>query len=224
MKVLAFIRCSRGLETCGAGARLAPGFVLHPSEDGEALSTNAPEVLPQAGTGWHEAQSGAAAPSFWFAVYTSSRHEKRVAQHLTQRSIEHFLPLYRTQHKWRDGSRVMLDLPLFPGYLFVRIGRRERARVLSVPGALAVVGGTGGEPAAVPDAAIHSLRTGLAQNLVEPHPLLTAGQRVRIRSGSFAGMAGVVMRRKSGLRVILTFEEIWQSVAVEVDEADVEAA
>jgi len=168
--------------------------------------------------------SGVAVSIPWFAVYTCSRHEKRVAQHLTEREIEHFLPLYRTQHKWRDGSRVTLDLPLFPGYVFVRIERRDRARVLSVPGALAVVGGTGGEPAAVPDAAIDSLRMGLAQHLVEPHPLLTVGQRVRIRSGAFAGMAGVVTRRKSGLRVVLTLEEILQSVAVEVAEADVEAA
>ncbi|HEV2215391.1 MAG TPA: UpxY family transcription antiterminator [Terracidiphilus sp.] len=162
--------------------------------------------------------------SKWFALYTTSRHEKRVAQHLTQRAIEHFLPLYRTRRKWRDGSRVTLDLPLFPGYVFVRIARREKARVLSVPGALSVVGGTGGEPAAVSEAAIDSLRRGLSQNVVEPHPLLTAGQRVRIRAGAFAGMAGVVMRRKADLRVILTFEEILQSVAVEVDEADLDAA
>jgi transcription antitermination factor NusG len=188
------------------------------------LSTNALEAISQTDKGWSEAQLSAMAMGPWYAVYTCSRHEKRVAQHLTEREIEHFLPLYRAQHKWRDGSRVTLDLPLFPGYLFVRIARRDRARVLSVPGALAVVGGTGGEPAAVPDAAIRSLRTGLTQSVVEPHPLLMAGQRVRIRSGAFTGMAGVVMRRKSGLRVILTFEEILQSVAVEVDEADLEAA
>lgn len=168
--------------------------------------------------------AGACSTDPWLALYTTCRHEKRVAEHLTQREIEHFLPLYRTQRRWRDGSRVTLELPLFPGYVFVRIPRREKSRVLSVPGALAVVGGTGGEPAAVPEAAIDSLRAGLAQNVVEPHPFLTAGQRVHIRAGAFAGMVGVVTRRKAGLRVILTFEEILQSVAVEVDEADLEAA
>lgn len=96
--------------------------------------------------------------------------------------------------------------------------------MLSVPGALAMVGGTGGEPAAVPDATIDSLRMGLTQNLVEPHPLLMVGQRVRICAGAFAGMAGVVTRRKAGLRVVLTLEAIQQSVAVEVDEADLETA
>ena len=87
----------------------------------------------------------------WFAVYTISRHEKRVAQHLTQRQIEFYLPLYRSERRWSDGSRVTLDLPLFPGYLFVHIKKTERVRVLDVPGALAVVGGTGREPVALPD-------------------------------------------------------------------------
>ncbi|MGA8090074.1 MAG: UpxY family transcription antiterminator [Terracidiphilus sp.] len=160
--------------------------------------------------------------SRWFALYTTSRHEKRIAQHLGQREIEHYLPLYRSDRKWRDGSRVTLDLPLFPGYIFVRIQRSQRVSVLSVPGALAVVGGTGGEPAPLPDGAIEALRTGLLEHRVEPHPLLRVGQLARIRAGAFAGMEGVVVRKKSGFRVVLTIDQIMQSVAVELDEEDVE--
>jgi hypothetical protein len=51
----------------------------------------------------------------WFAVYTTCRHEKRVADHFARRGIEHYLPLYRSQRKWKDGSKVVLSLPLFPG-------------------------------------------------------------------------------------------------------------
>jgi transcription antitermination factor NusG len=149
-------------------------------------------------------------------------HEKRIVQHLTQREIEHFLPIYVDHRKWRDGSKVVLELPLFPCYLFVRISRAERSRVLSVPGALAIVGGTGREPASLPDAAISALQCGVAQRSVTPHPLLTAGQHVRIRSGAFSGMTGVVARKKGGFRVVLTLQQIMQSVAVEVDEQDVE--
>ena len=158
----------------------------------------------------------------WFAVYTSSRHEKRVAQHLRQREIEFYLPLYRKESKWSDGSRVMLELPLFPGYIFVRIQRTERVRVLAVPGALAVVGGTGREPAPLPDEAIDALRSGLHLRPIEPHPLLTVGQRARIRYGALSGMEGVVVRYKNRFRVILTLEHIMQSVAVEVDASDLE--
>ncbi len=158
----------------------------------------------------------------WLAVYTTCRHEKRVAQHLAQREIEHFLPLYVAHRKWSDGSKVALQLPLFPCYLFVRIGRSARSGILGVPGALAIVGGPGKEPASLPDSAIDALRLGVQQCRLEPHPLVTAGCRVRISAGPFAGMTGIVVRKKGGFRVVLTLEQIMQSVAIEVSEQDVE--
>ena len=165
--------------------------------------------------------SGAQSPR-WFALYTASRHEKRVAQHLGQREIEFYLPLYKSARKWSDGSRVTLDLPLFPGYLFIHIQRGERGRVLGVPGALAVVGGTGGEPAWLPDATIDALRSGLETQRARPHPLLTVGQRARIRSGALTGFEGIVVRNKNSFRVVLTVEHIMQSYAVEVALEDLE--
>jgi transcription antitermination factor NusG len=158
----------------------------------------------------------------WFAIYTTPRHEKSVARHLNQRSIEHYLPLYRSERRWSDGSKVTLDLPLFPGYVFVRITNRERGQVLGVPGALLVVPGTGGESAVLPDALIDTLRAGLETCQAEPHPLLMSGQRARIRTGALAGMEGVVVRRKNSLRVVLTLEHLMRSVAVEVASEDLE--
>lgn len=159
----------------------------------------------------------------WFALYTTPRHEKRVALHLAQRAIEYYLPLYCVDRKWRDGSKVKLDLPLFPSYLFVRIRRPERANVLSVPGALAMVGGTGGEPGSVSDSIIQSLKIGLRDHKIEPHPLIRVGHLARILSGPFANLEGVVIRRKGGCRIVLTLEQIMQSVAVEVDEKNLES-
>jgi transcription antitermination factor NusG len=158
----------------------------------------------------------------WFALYTTSRHEKRVAQHLDQRQIEFFLPLYRSQRKWNNGSRVTLELPLFPGYLFVRIQRCQRASVLSVPGALAVVGGTGGEPAPLPDGAVDTLRRVDELRAAEPHPLITAGQRVRVRMGPLAGLEGVVVRSKGNMRMVITVAHIMKSFSVEVDSEHLE--
>lgn len=163
-------------------------------------------------------------PTGWFALYTVSRHEKRVAQHLSQREIEHFLPLYRAQRRWRDGSRVMLDLPLFPGYMFVRVRRIDRVRVLEVPGAVAMVTGTGGQLVALPDATVEALRSGMESYGVEPHALLVAGRRVRICSGPFVGMEGVVLRNKTRCRVVLTLEHIHRSFSVELGLEEVEPA
>lgn len=151
------------------------------------------------------------------------RHEKRVEQHLRLREVESFLPLYRSPRKWRNGLKVVLELPLFPGYIFVRIRRSERVKVLEVPGVLAIVGGTAGEMAHLPIAEIEALRSGLHLRQAEPHPLLTVGQRARIRSGAFAGLEGVVVRKKNSLRVVLTLDLIMQSIAVEVDGDELEA-
>jgi transcription antitermination factor NusG len=205
----------------GRTQAVGPVENLHPSEDGEALQSGL-TAGRYAGAYIPSEVTEVTSPSRWFALYTTCRHEKRIALHLRQREIEHYLPLYRSDRKWRDGSRVTLDLPLFPGYIFVHIKRSERVSVLSVPGALSVVGGTGGEPAPVPDSAIEALRSGLQERRIEPHPLLRVGQMARIRSGAFAGMEGVVVRKKSGFRVVLTLEQIMQSIAVEVDEEDLE--
>jgi transcription antitermination factor NusG len=194
-----------------------------PSEDRkEAVSDIAHQEIVPAVSHSLEMPPDAQSPPKWYAVYTNSRHEKRVGQHLSMRQIEHYLPLYRVQRKWSNGLRVTLDLPLFPGYIFVRIQRMQRVRVLEVPGVLAIVGGTGGEPASLPEADIEALRSGLPLRHVEPHPLLKVGQRARIRSGAFAGMEGVVVRRKNSFRVVLTLDAIMQSFAVEVDGSELE--
>lgn len=158
----------------------------------------------------------------WFAAYTAPRHEKRVDQYLSMRRIEHYLPLYHPRRRWADGSTVTLDLPLFPGYIFVRIAHGERVRVLEVPGVVTFVGGAGRLPASLPEVEIEALRTGLLLRRAEPHPLLIAGQRARIKSGALEGMEGVVVRQKGGLRIVLTVNLIMQSVAVEVDASEVE--
>jgi transcription antitermination factor NusG len=61
--------------------------------------------------------------SNWFAAFAPPRHEKRVEQYLRLRDVEHYLPVYRSPHTWRNGLKVVLDLLLFPGYIFVRINR-----------------------------------------------------------------------------------------------------
>ena len=163
-----------------------------------------------------------AAPPNWFAVYTVPRHEKRVAEYFELRQIESYLPLYRARRRWRDGSNPELELPLFPGYIFVRIGSYQRVRVLEVPGVLSIVS-AGREPLPLPDFEIESLRSGLHLRNPEPHPYLVIGERVRIQAGALAGIEGVLVRKKNNLRVVLTLDHITQSIAVEVDADEVEA-
>lgn len=157
----------------------------------------------------------------WFAVYVMSRHEKRVAQHLQVRQIEHFLPLHEVQRRWKDGSRQTVHFPLFPNYLFVRITRKKRPSVLEVPGVCSIVGG-GEESSRVPDSYMQFLSERLAEGKIEPHGDLIRGERVRIKSGPMEGVEGVLERRKGGCRVVVTLELIKRNMAVEFDIADLE--
>lgn len=167
-------------------------------------------------------QSGSSAPARnWFAAYTAARHEKMVARHLGGRHIESFLPLYTSVRRWKNGCRLPIDKPLFPGYIFVHIERRESVKVLQVPGVVSIVS-AGREPLPLPGAEIESLRSALPLLRVEPHPYLVVGEKVQITGGSLAGMIGVLVRKKNDLRVVLTLDLIQQSVAVEIDADQIE--
>jgi transcription antitermination factor NusG len=158
----------------------------------------------------------------WYALYTCANHEKRVAAELHARTVEHFLPLFSSVRRWKD-RRVALDLPLFPGYVFVRLALRDRMRVVQIPSVVRLVGFSG-LPAALPDADMEIIRSGFSGRLrAEPHPFLTVGRRVRITSGPFAGLEGILKRKKRNLRVIVSLELIQRSIAVDVDAADVSA-
>ena len=137
------------------------------------------------------------------------------------RKVEHFLPLYSSVRRWKD-RRVTLDLPLFPGYVFVRLALRDRLRVVQIPSVVRLVG-FGGLPTALPDTEMEILQAGLSRSPnAEPHPFLAVGRRVRITGGPFAGLEGVLKRKKSNLRVVVSLELIQRSVAVDVDTADVQ--
>ena len=193
-------------------------------EESEALSNfetsglNAP--APAAEPLLTASQGDAPAP-VWLAAYTTPRHEKSVVRHLEVRDVEHFLPLYKAVRKWKNGCRVEVEFPVFPSYVFVRVDRRLSSRLLDTPGVLAFAG-SARLPLPIPDHEIEWLRNELPLRKFEPHPYLVVGSRVRIKSGSLAGMSGVLTRKKSGLRVVLSIDLIRQSVAVEVDMDEIE--
>ena len=157
----------------------------------------------------------------WYAAYTCANRERRVAAELETRVVEHFLPQYRSVRRWK-GRRVCLDLPLFPGYVFVRLALRDRLQVLKIPGIVRLVG-FNGLFAELPDGEIEALRERLSRQLrAEPYPYLTAGRHVRIRSGPFRGTEGILVRHRGRFRLVLSLDLIMRSIAVEVDVADVE--
>jgi transcription antitermination factor NusG len=158
----------------------------------------------------------------WYAVYTCANHERSVSDQLESRGVEHFLPQYESVRRWRD-RKIRLRLPLFPGYVFVYLALQNRLRVLQVPGVVRLVG-FDGHPAAVPQEEVARVRQFLNQGFqAEPHKYLQSGRRVRLKSGPLEGMEGIIVRRKNRSRLVISFELIQRSMAVEIDEGEVEA-
>ena len=158
--------------------------------------------------------------SRWCAAYVIARHEKVVADHMTRRSLESFLPLYRSVRSWKN-RRAQVELPLFPSYLFIRICVAERLRVLEVPGVVHIVS-FHGMPVTVPDEQIEALRMALERRRSEPYPYLAAGGRIRIKAGPLQGLEGVVVRHNRHTRIIVSVDFIQRSTAVELSPGDLE--
>jgi transcription antitermination factor NusG len=152
----------------------------------------------------------------WYAACTRANHEKRVADQLSARGVEHFLPLYASVRRWKD-RRKELRLALFPGYVFVRIALRDRLRVLEIPSVAKLVS-FNGTAIPLPEAEIQALKACLEGGLrAEPHPYLTVGSRVRVTSGPLEGLEGILVRRKHEMRFVISIDLIQRSIHLDID-------
>ncbi len=159
--------------------------------------------------------------SSWWAIYTRHQHEKVVADTLTAKGFEVFLPLYESTRRWKD-RKMVLSLPLFPCYLFVRGGLDRRLQVVTTPG-IHMILYRGEEVAVIPDQEIEAIRRAVGGSCrVEPHPFLKCGTRVRVKIGPLEGVEGILVRKKNLSRLILSVDMLAQSVSVEVHASDVE--
>jgi transcription antitermination factor NusG len=155
----------------------------------------------------------------WYATHVRVNQEKRVAAHLEGRSIPYFLPACESIRQWRD-RRKRIDVPLFPGYLFVQISLQRSLDVLTVPNVVSLVGNKL-SPTPIPEHEINALRVGMLLRRVAPVTELQVGQQVRILSGPFQGMKGVLVVKKNK-RVALSIGVIHRSFLVDVDADEVE--
>jgi transcription antitermination factor NusG len=152
----------------------------------------------------------------WYAIYTRHQHEKTVAQILTSKGFEVFLPLYGAAHRWKDRTKVV-SLPLFPCYVFLRGGLERRLDIVTTPGIYALVS-TAGQPAAIPPIELEAVRRAVESTLrVEPHPFLKCGDWVRVKCGPLAGFQGILIRKKNLYRLVLSVEMLGKAAAVEID-------
>jgi len=164
---------------------------------------------------------GSGPEAMWWAIYTRHQHEKSVAEILASKGFEVFLPLYESVRRWKDRNKT-LSLPLFPCYVFVRGGVTRRLQVVTTPGIHTILY-HGDRIASIPPDEIDAVRKAVnSPARVEPHPFLRCGEVVRVTRGSLEGVHGVLVRKKSLYRLVLSVQMLAQSVAVEIDAADIE--
>ncbi|HVH86521.1 MAG TPA: UpxY family transcription antiterminator [Terriglobales bacterium] len=182
-------------------------------------------MTPQAETTWtaQTAISGSEPEGSWFAIHTRARHEKKVDTLLRGKNIDTFLPVVTKVQRWSDRKKKV-EFPLFPCYTFVRVPFTSEhfVRVLRTPGIVRIVG-SGCEPLPVPSEQIASIRLLLNSDVPYwEHPFLRAGQRVRLRGGCLDGLEGILTEFKSNRTLVISADPIQRSIAIRVDDYDVE--
>ena len=158
----------------------------------------------------------------WFALYTRSRHEKLVDRELRKKGIETFLPLRKISRRWSDRTRI-LEEPLFKGYLFVHMPFKQKWTVLNTVGAVNFVGPRTSSPLEVPEKELLMVQRFIQEEvLIDPFPYLKEGERVYIRTGSFKGAEGFIVRKDRHCRLVISLDLLMQSISVAIDQACVE--
>lgn len=158
----------------------------------------------------------------WYAIWTKSRHEQVVKQQLEEKGLEVFLPTFKRWSRWKDRKKLVV-WPLFPGYCFAKFSAEQRLSVLTCTGAVSIVS-FDGAPAPIPESELYGIRQLVESELVyDPCPLIHEGDRVQVAHGPLKGVVGILVRKGSNARLVLTVNLIGQGASVEVDAADVKA-
>ena len=159
----------------------------------------------------------------WYVLHTRSRFENKVNEGLERKSKEVFLPKVLVRSKRRD-RKVMIRVPLFPGYVFVRtdLDPADQLDIVKTVGIVRFIGNRSG-PLPVPDEAIESLRIMVATDLdITTGTRLKKGDRVIVVHGPFTGIAGTFSRYRGQGRIVVNIDALGQFAAVEVAEDDIE--
>jgi transcription antitermination factor NusG len=158
---------------------------------------------------------------FWYVAHTRPRREKKLAEYCEREGFRVTLPCYRAVHKYR-GKTVTFRKPLFPGYVFLQLLVQQRQKVYQSDYVANLLD--------VPDQETFAHQLGDILQALETDlevclaPQITAGARVRIKSGPLRGLEGCVQERAGVTMVLLRLDFISQAAAVKIDATELEIA
>lgn len=162
----------------------------------------------------------------WYALYVKARHEFVVSGELQRKGVETFLPAVTRLHQWKDRKK-QLDIPLFPGYLFVSLAPEpeEFLNVIKTRSTVTFVSLVPGHPTPVSPEEIETLKIVLGSGEpVDLYPHLQEGTLVRVTKGVFRGARGTLKQKHDRHLLLVSLQMLGRSVAVKICAEDVEAA
>ncbi|MBU1864090.1 MAG: UpxY family transcription antiterminator [Candidatus Omnitrophica bacterium] len=155
----------------------------------------------------------------WYAIHTRCHHEKQVSCRLEGKGVETFLPLRCLQRRWKDRKKLV-DFPLFPGYVFIRISLLDKRCVIETPSVVRIVGTRRPEP--LPEDQIWGVKKFLETEIqFDPYPYLIPGMEVEVRRGPLKNIRGILVTKKNKHRLVINVSLINNSIATEIDAEDV---
>lgn len=152
----------------------------------------------------------------WYALAVRGRYEKSVTRNLDERGYESFLPLYTSARRWSDRIQL-LQLPLFPNYVFCRCDLRDKLRILTIPGVVSFVA-IGNTPQPVNDREMTALQTVVHSGLLlKPWPFLALGQRVLIQEGPLRNVEGILAQIRDHDELVVNVTLLQRAVGVSIE-------
>jgi transcriptional antiterminator RfaH len=147
----------------------------------------------------------------WYLIHAKNRQEDTAERNLQHLGVETFCPRFKQIKANRSKAQAEGKIPLFPGYLFVRVDMStEFRKVTYAHGVLRVVK-FGSAPALVAEEIIHSIRAREDDGLVvlSPSSSLKPGQNVLIDKGPFQGFEAIFEQELNGInRVALLLKTV----------------
>jgi transcription antitermination factor NusG len=151
-----------------------------------------------------------------------SNCEKVASAVLEGKGYEQYLPLHRVRRR-RSDRVVQTELPLFPGYVFCRFDATQRLPIMTTPGVVSILG-FGKTPVPVPDSEIEAIQTIVRSGMAaEPCSFPQEGQEIRVHRGSLEGLEGILLKKKTEWRMVVSLTILQRSLSVEIDRDSITA-
>jgi transcription antitermination factor NusG len=152
----------------------------------------------------------------WYAIYTKSRNEKRVAERLSKQGIENYLPLMKTVRQWSDRKKTV-ELPLFSSYIFVHINEKEYFTAIKVQGIVKFVSFEG-KKVSIPDYQIEAIKKYIetGEEIIANENEYKVGKLVKVIRGGMKGLRGRLVEVLGKQRVKVEIESIQKSLFLQI--------